>query len=68
MEVELRQRHFEFIKKDVAERGETLKLTEIQFFGALYFVKLKKEPTKRHKTVVYSAAKKLLEGYRAINI
>lgn len=66
METKDRQSHIDFIKDDVAKRGETLKLTEIQFLGALYFVKVKKEPAKRYKTVVYSAAKNLLEGYRKI--
>lgn len=63
----MRQQHIDFIIKDTKERGETI-TSSITFFGALYQCKVKTENEKRSKTVNYSAADKVMAGYRSINI
>ena len=61
----MREQHIEFIKKDLKERGE-IPTTDVKFFAAIYSLKVKKEGDKRAKTVIYSAAQTVLNGYRAI--
>ena len=63
----MREKHIEFITKDLKERGET-PISNITFFGAIYSLKVKKEGGKRAKTVTYSAAQNVLSGYRAIPV
>lgn len=63
----MREKHIEFIANDLKERGEK-PTSKVLFFGALYFVKVKKEGDKRAKSVTYSAAKIVLEGFRPIEI
>jgi len=63
----MRKQHIEFIVKDLKEKGETA-TSSINIFGALYTLKVKKEGDKRAKTVTYSAAQNVLDGYRAIVI
>jgi hypothetical protein len=62
----MRQTHIDFILSDTKSRGETI-VSDITFFGALYRVKVKKEGDKRAKTVDYSAAEIVMEGYRVIS-
>jgi hypothetical protein len=61
----MREKHFDFIRKDLKERGET-PTSPVTFLGAVYMLKVKKEGEKRAKKVVYSAAENILNGYRAI--
>ncbi|GEM_PF-3358530 len=61
----MRTQHLKFIEKDTEERGEKI-ISDITFLGALYHLKVKKEGDKRAKTVKYSAAEKVMKGYRAI--
>lgn len=61
----MRENHIEFIKKDLEARGEK-PTSKVTFFGAIYSLKVKKEGDERAKTVTYSAAKKVLPGYREI--
>ena len=63
----MREQHIEFIRKDLKERGET-PTSKVTFFGAIYELKVKKEGDKRAKTVTYSAAQNVLDGYRAISL
>lgn len=63
----MREQHFEYIIKDLKERGE-IQISDIMFFGSIYSLKVKKEGNKRAKTVTYSAAKDVIAGYRAILI
>lgn len=63
----MREKHIEFIIKDLKEKGEVA-TSKVTFFGALYMLKVKKEGDKRAKTVTYSAAQNVLSGYRAISL
>lgn len=63
----MREKHIEFIQKDTKEKGEII-TSDITFFGALYQCKVKKDGDKRSKTVNYSAAESVMNGYRAIKV
>lgn len=63
----MEQKHIDFIKKDLKERGE-VPVSDVTFLGALYFFKVKKEGSKRARSVTYSAAKTLLRWYRPISV
>lgn len=63
----MRQKHIDFILADTKERGENI-TSDITFFGALYQVKVKKEGDKRSKTINYSAAENVMNGYRPIRV
>lgn len=67
MKQQIRQQHLGFITEDLKQRGET-PFSSITFFGALYQLKVMKEGEKVSKTVTYSAAERLLKGYRKIQI
>jgi hypothetical protein len=64
---ELAKKSVVFILEDTQKNKETV-IFPIRFFGALAFVKLKKEGSLRCKNVVYSAAESLRKGYRKIEI
>jgi len=66
MDTKVRDSHFSFIEKDTREKDEII-TSDIKFFGALYFLSVKKEGDKRSKKVTYSAATNILKGYRRIN-
>lgn len=57
----------EFIRKDLEVRGEK-PVSKVTFFGALFSLKVKKDGDKRGKTVTYSAAKRVIDGYREITL
>jgi hypothetical protein len=61
-----RVKHIKFILNDTKQRGEQITSDDINFFGALYFLKVKKEGNKRSKSIVYSAATTIQKGYREI--
>lgn len=62
-----REQDLSFILTDTKQRGEEI-TSDITFLGALYQCKVKKEGENRSKTVNYSAAKDVMQGYRAINV
>lgn len=61
----MREKHIDFIVKDLQERKEE-PMSTVSFFGAIYCLKVKKEGEKRASNVTYSAAEKVLNGYREI--
>jgi len=66
MSNELRKKHFQFIENDTKKRGETI-VSDISFFAAIYECCVKKEGEKISKSVMYSAAENVLDGYRQID-
>ena len=66
MTVELRKRHFKFIEKDTKKRGETI-VSDISFFASIYQCEVKKEGDSKSKSVTYSAAENIMDGYRQID-
>lgn len=54
----------EFIESDTETRGE--EFVSLQFMGAIFMVKVKVDG--KRKTVHYSGAKNVLDGYRKIEI
>lgn len=62
---DIRLKHIRFIQEDTKQRGETI-VSGIIFMGALYQCSVKKEGSKRAKTVDYSAAENVIKGYRKI--
>lgn len=62
---EIRKKHIEFIESDTKERGETI-VSDITFFAAIYECRVKKEGEKKSKSVMYSAAESVMDGYREI--
>ena len=60
-----RDEHIEFIESDTKERGETI-VSDITFFAAIYECRVKKAGEKKSKSVMYSAAQSVMNGYRAI--
>lgn len=67
MNTELRENHIDFIEKDTGQRGESI-VSDIQFFGAIYSCRVKKDGEKRSKSVSYSAASSVMSGYRKITL
>ena len=59
------KKHIEFIESDTKERGETI-VSYITFFAAIYQCRVKKEGDKKSKSVMYSAAEEIMDGYRQI--
>lgn len=62
-----RNKHIAFIEADTKERGEEI-TSDIVFIAALYECKVKKPGDKRSKSVIYSAAQTVADGYREIKI
>lgn len=67
MNHEIAVKCIDFIVKDTEKNNETI-IFPVKFWGALAFVKVKKEGSLRCKGVVYSAAESLMKGYRKIEI
>jgi hypothetical protein len=65
MNNDLRKNHFDFIENDTKQRGEII-VSDITFFGALYECRVKKQEQKKSKSVMYSAAESVMNGYRSI--
>lgn len=63
----MRDKHIDFILKDIYSRGEIL-TSEIIYVMALYQCKVKKDGAKRSIKVNYSAAESIMKGYRKITI
>lgn len=67
MNIELAKRCVAFIKEDTQKNNETI-VSEIKMFGALFFLRIKKEGKNRCNNIVYSAADSNTLGYRKIEI
>lgn len=67
MKSDYRKKHFEFIENDTKERGETI-VSDITFFAAIYECRVKKEGEKKSRSVMYSAAENVMDGYREIKV
>lgn len=67
MNIELAKKCIAFIKEDTQKNNETI-VSEIIMFGALFFLRIRKEGKSRCCSIVYSYSEIILEGYRKIEI